>query len=155
MSRKLLFDAFILVFLALFIVLWAIIAIRILTFTPSDTAPILTFGPFTIEIATLVGATLATAAASALGFEVPNAIREYEGMSTERKAEAGKLRAVVDKIGWPLVAAVLGYSLVGLVMILIVALKPDYAPQFVLALALSWVGWIAGVFVASIKGPTS
>ncbi len=55
MSRKLLFDAFVLVFLALFIVLWAIIAIRILTFTPSDVVPALTFGPFTIEIATAGG----------------------------------------------------------------------------------------------------
>lgn len=155
MSRKLLFDAFVLVFLALFIVLWAIIAIRILTFTPSEATPALTFGPFTIEIATLVGATLATATASALGFEVPNAIRESEGMSSERKAAAGKFGAVVEKIGWPLVASVLGYSLVGVVMILIVSLKPEYAPQFVLALALSWVGWIAGGFTAAIKGPTS
>ncbi len=40
-------------------------------------------------------------------------------------------------------------------MILIVALKPEFAPQFVLALALSWVGWIAGGFTAAIKGPTS
>lgn len=155
MSRKLLFDAFVLVFLALFMVLWTIIAIRILTFTQSDTAPALTFGPFTIEIATLVGATLATATASALGFEVPTAIREYEGMSSDRKAEAGKLRAVIDKIGWPLVASVLGYSLVGVVMILIVALKPEFVPQFVLALALSWVGWIAGGFTAALKGPTT
>lgn len=155
MSRKLLFDAFLLVFLALFLVLWVIIAVRILTFTPSDTAPLLTFGGFTVEIATLAGAVLATAAATALGFEVPNAIREYEGMSTERKAAAGKLGAVVQKIGWPLIAAVVGYSLVGIVMILIVALKPEYAPQFALALALTWVGWIAGVFVATLKGPTA
>ncbi len=155
MTRQLIFDAFVLVFLAVFLVLWGIIVFRTATYAPTPEVPALTFTSFIVEVATLVGATLATATASALGYEIPRAIERHNRAKPEERASRSKFMAVLNELRWPLVAAVVGYSLVGIVVVIIAATKPEFAPQFATAFALSWVGWVAGGFAAALKGGAS
>jgi hypothetical protein len=130
-------------FLALFIVVWVWIAVKLLRFSPTPIHPQLELGAAFTSISGVVSGAVGATTAAALGINVQQSLKDTQNGSTSL-TEAAKAPTNSPLI----VIGVLSYLAVGLLLIAVWLAKGNGAPEVVQSFSVGALGWLAGSFAA-------
>ena len=128
---------------------WWKLGIDLIRFKPTDTQKKLEVGTEHAAFAGLVSMTVATATATALGFEIKKDI-QLNGLS----GWWNKLKKVIQIALQPstmIAAGCIVYGLTGMFIVYAYLANVDEAPEMVSAFYLTIVGWAIGAFTAAFK----
>jgi len=130
-------------FLALFIVVWVWIAVKLLRFSPTPIHPQLELGAAFTSISGVVSGAVGATTAAALGINVQQSLKNTQNGATSL-TEAAKAPTNSPLI----VIGVLSYLGVGLLLIAVWLAKGSGAPEVVQSFSVGALGWLAGSFAA-------
>jgi hypothetical protein len=130
-------------FLALFIVVWVWIALKLLRFSPTPLHPQLELGAAFTSVSGVVSGAVGATTAAALGINVQQNMKNASG-GAKSLTEAAKAPTNSPLI----VVGVLSYLAVGLLLIAVWLAKGNGAPEVVQSFSVGALGWLAGAFAA-------
>ena len=132
-------------FLALFIVVWVWIALKLLRFSPTPVHPQLELGAAFTSVSGVVSGAVGATTAAALGINVQQNLKNAQGGGgASSLTEAAKAPTNSPLI----VIGVLSYLGVGLLLIAVWLAKGNGAPEVVQSFSVGALGWLAGSFAA-------
>jgi hypothetical protein len=133
-------------FVAAFAVLWCVLCVQVLRFSPMAGAPSFSLAQAQVVIAGFLATTVGAGTASVLGITVAEVVKANG---------AGFAAALNQKVKTQplLIIGVLAYFLVGLFVLGVYFFNSAKAPEMFGAFALSALGWAGGAFSAVFKAP--
>jgi hypothetical protein len=121
-------------FLAAFVLLWGWVGYTVLTYTPTDEAPIAVIPDPVALLAGLAAGAVSAATATSLGIK----IQEGNGLAMAFK-----------KSSWLVWISAIVYAVVGLALLAIWLGRYAVAPELLATFATSVFGWLAGAYAAT------
>lgn len=150
--REQLFNIIAMVFLALFVIVWAAVLLQVGFWVPDGTSAAPKLNNAVVCAAGVLSTSLSSLTASALGFTVAEVRREQQGSSgtggssdkNKDKPTALNTGEITARLSGRIVAAVMVYLVIGLLVLAVWLAKGTASTDLVNAFSLSILGWIIG-----------
>ena len=140
--RRQIFNIIAAVFLALFVLVWAAVLLRVGTWVPTGTAEAPELNGALVTAAGVLATSLSSLTASALGFTISEVKRD--------NAESGDSSALVSpaqvatRLSGRVIFAIMVYMTMGMLVLVIWLFKGQASTDLIGAFALSLLGWLVG-----------
>ncbi|MEV7607162.1 hypothetical protein AB0N65_17140 [Paenarthrobacter sp. NPDC089322] len=140
--RRQIFNIIAAVFLALFVLVWATVLLRVGTWVPTGTAEAPELNGALVTAAGVLATSLSSLTASALGFTIAEVKRD--------SAAAGDTSTLVSpaqvatRLSGRVIFAIMVYMTMGMLVLVVWLFKGQASTDLIGAFALSLLGWLVG-----------
>ncbi|MFJ4209728.1 hypothetical protein ACIPY2_14845 [Paenarthrobacter sp. NPDC089675] len=140
--RRQIFNIIAAVFLALFVLVWAAVLLRVGTWVPTGTAEAPELNGALVTAAGVLATSLSSLTASALGFTISEVKRDnaQSGDSSSLVSPA----QVATRLSGRVIFAIMVYMTMGMLVLVIWLFKGQASTDLIGAFALSLLGWLVG-----------
>lgn len=140
--RRHIFNIIAAAFLALFVLVWTTVLIRVGTWVPTGQAEAPELNGALVTAAGVLATSLSSLTASALGFTIAEVKRDNAGTG-----EAGPLvnpAQVATRLSGRVIFAIMTYMTMGMLVLVLWLFKGQASTDLIGAFALSLLGWLVG-----------
>ncbi|MGP0224681.1 MULTISPECIES: hypothetical protein [unclassified Paenarthrobacter] len=140
--RRHIFNIIAAVFLALFVLVWATVLIRVGTWVPSGGAERPELNGALVTAAGVLSTSLSSLTASALGFTISEVKRDSAAAGEPNQLVSPG--AVATRLSGRVIFAIMVYMTMGMLVLVVWLFKGQASTDLIGAFALSLLGWLVG-----------
>ncbi|WP_347108349.1 hypothetical protein AAHB33_15915 [Paenarthrobacter sp. S56] len=140
--RRQIFNIIAAVFLALFVLVWAAVLLRVGTWVPTGQAQAPELNGALVTAAGVLATSLSSLTASALGFTISEVKRDNE--QAGHSAPLVSPGEVATRLSGRVIFAIMVYMTMGMLVLVLWLFKGQASTDLIGAFALSLLGWLVG-----------
>lgn len=140
--RRHIFDIIAAVFLALFVLVWTTVLLRVGTWVPTGGAQAPELNGALVTAAGVLATSLSSLTASALGFTIAEVKRD--SMEAGGSSAVVSPSAVATRLSGRVIFAIMVYMTMGMLVLVLWLFKGQASTDLIGAFALSLLGWLVG-----------